>query len=50
MAERKKAFGALCEFCSYEGPFEEVPGKPGHWQCPSCESEPRKHTQDEWLG
>lgn len=46
----KKAVGGLCEFCSYEGPFEEIPENPGHYRCPSCWNEPRKHTRDEWLG
>lgn len=47
VAEQGKAFGGLCEFCSYEGPFDR---KEGEFVCPQCGQPPRDAAEDEWLG
>lgn len=44
-----KAFGGLCEFCSYEGPFERKE-ETGEFVCPQCGQRPRHAPEDEWLG
>ncbi|MFQ6012765.1 MAG: hypothetical protein ACE5LS_03865 [Thermoplasmata archaeon] len=49
MADQGKAFGGLCEFCSYEGPFDRNP-ETGHFVCPQCRKAPREAPEDEWLG
>ncbi|MCJ2519555.1 MAG: hypothetical protein LN412_01215 [Candidatus Thermoplasmatota archaeon] len=49
MPEEMKVYGGLCEFCSYEGPFENADVK-GEYQCPQCGRAPRSTPEDEWLG
>lgn len=44
-----KAYGGLCEFCSYEGPFE-LDEASGEYRCPQCGKAPREAPEDEWLG
>ena len=48
VADAGKAFGGLCEFCSYEGPFER--NEEGDFVCPQCRRPPRHAPEDEWLG
>ncbi|MDX1535027.1 MAG: hypothetical protein R3291_05350, partial [Thermoplasmata archaeon] len=40
MADAGKAFGGLCEFCSYEGPFNRKE-ETGEFVCPQCGQPPR---------
>ncbi|MFQ5919716.1 MAG: hypothetical protein ACE5I4_06705 [Thermoplasmata archaeon] len=49
VAEAEKAFGGLCEFCSYEGPFDRKE-ETGEFVCPQCGQPPRDAPEDEWLG
>lgn len=49
MPDEAKAYGGLCEFCSYEGPFEKAEDT-GDFRCPQCGRVPRPAPEDEWLG
>ena len=49
VADAGKAFGGLCEFCSYEGPFNRKE-ETGEFVCPQCGQPPRNAPEDEWLG
>ncbi len=49
VAEGTKAYGGLCEFCSYEGPFE-WDEEAEEFRCPQCGKAPREAPEDEWLG
>jgi hypothetical protein len=49
VAKAEKSFGGLCEFCSYEGPFDRDEEK-GEFVCPQCRRPPRDAPEDEWLG
>ncbi len=49
VADAGKAFGGLCEFCSYEGPFDRKK-ETGEFACPQCGKLPRNTPEDEWLG
>lgn len=49
MADEGKVYGGLCEFCSYEGPFEYREEAGAH-VCPQCHRAPREAPEDEWLG